>query len=529
MRRTHAVVTLALLTLGLVVPGLVGHAQSGPDRRVVQAARRNDVEAVRLLVRQRADVNASEPDGSTPLLWAAFHSNADMARALVTAGARPNVQNRYGLTPLLQAARLGDTATVEALLKAGADPQLAHPDGETPLMGAAQSGRVEAVRLLLARGVDVNAMESVQGQTALMWAAGEGHLEVVSALLEAGARPNVVAEATRLVARRHADHPSGGLTALMFAARQGHTDVVRKLAEAGADLNVANPDGATALIIAIINDRFDTAGALIDAGANVNDGSLYHAVDFHNLTRDGVMNDPTRPRLDHPNTLTALDLVKKLLDKGADPNRNTRNQFHVLGNCCAPTLAGTPFFHAAERADVDVLKLMVAKGATVNPAPAAPPAAAADPDGGPQQAPPAPLTPLMAALNGGPGGRGGGPGDNRGGEILYREEANRSPVDAVKVLIDAGADVNQARADGVTPLHLAAQAGNLPMIQLLADSGAKLDAKAGRDGLTPLDYASGKAPAGPGRAGGPPPAPPPARPQAAALLRRLMGLPEQGN
>jgi len=515
-----------LLAVLVVGPTIVGQALSA-DARMLQAARRNDATAVRALLRQGAKVNAAEPDGSTALLWATFNSNLESTQALLAAGANPNTANRYGITPLLQASRLGDTKVIEALLKSGADPTITHPAGETPLMAAAMAGQVDAVRLLLARGVDVNAREQHQGQTALMWAAGEGHLAVVSALLEAGADPNVVADPTKLDARRHADHPTGGLTALMFAAREGHTDVAKKLVEGGADMNVANPDGATALMIAIINDRFDLAGMLIDMGANVNDGSLYHAIDFHNMTRDTVMNDPTRPRLDHPNTLTALDLIKKLVDKGADPNQNVRNQFHVLGNCCAPTLQGSPLLHAAERADVEALKLLVSRGVNLNPAPAPVPAEAPAGGGGFQQAAPQGQTPLMAAMTGGPGGRGGGPGDNRGGEPDYREPGDRSPLNATKVLLDAGADPNLAKANGETPMHIAAQAGNAAMIQLLAERGAKLDAKTNDRGLTPLDYAMGKAPQAPGRQGGPPPPPQRPKAEAVALLRKLMGLPDQ--
>lgn len=511
MRRRFAMCLAVLLAVGA---GLAG--QGLGDLRVVQAARKNDTAGVQRLIRAGAPVNVPEADGSTALLAAAAHTNAAMARALLRAGAKPDTANRYGVNPLLQASRVGDTAMVELLLNAGADPKLSHPDGETPLMAAAMAGRADAVRLLLARGAEVNAQESTQSQTALMWAAGEGHLDVVSALLEAGARPNVVAEATGLASRRHADHPTGGLTALMFAARQGHLDVARRLVEAGADTSVTNPDGATALIIAILNDRFDLAAMLIDKGADVNDGSLYHAVDLHNLTRDVLMNDPTRPRLDHENELTALDLVRRLVAKGADPLKAVRHQFHVLGNCCAPVAQGTALFHAAERADVEALKLFVAAGVKVDPP-------ADDEAGGGG----AGLTPLMAAMTGGPGGRGGGPGDNRGGGPDYREPANRSPLDATRVLLDAGADPNRAKGNGETPMHVAAQAGNVAIMQLLADRGAKLDVKAGPQELTPLDYAMGKAPQAPGRLGGPPPGPARPRVEAAALLRQLLGLPAE--
>ena len=269
-------------------------------------------------------MNEPARDGSTALLWAAYHSDVAAVRALVAAGAKVNVANKYGVTPLLQASRAGDTPVMQALIDAGADVALAHPDGETPLMAASRTGRTDAVRLLLARGAKPNAADSYQQQAPLMWAAAEGHAEVVGMLLEAGANPNVRAHVTALDKREHADHPTGGFTPLMFAARNGHEAAIRALVKGGADLNITNGDGATAMTIAIVNDRFDLAKTLLDLGADPNDGSLYFAVDMHDATTDMRARDGSRLRADHPNKLNALDLVKLLLDKGADANKTVR-------------------------------------------------------------------------------------------------------------------------------------------------------------------------------------------------------------
>src|SRR5690606_18475563 len=115
--------------------------------------------------------------------------------------------------------------------------------------------------------------------TALMWAAAEGHVEVVDALLASGADPNLQAHVTSLTDRHNADHPTGGFTALMWAVRNGHEETVRRLVAGGADLHLKNGDGATATTIAIYNDRFDLAATLVNLGADVNDGSLYVAVE----------------------------------------------------------------------------------------------------------------------------------------------------------------------------------------------------------------------------------------------------------
>ena len=306
-RLVRSVMVFMLIT---VLAGAIRAA----DSTVAKAARAGDLTAVRKLTAARADVNIPEGDGTTALLWAAYHSDVEMARVLITAGAKVDAANHYGVTPLLQASRTGDTAMIETLLKSGANPSLAHPEGETPLMAVSRAGRVDAVRLLLERGADVNATESLEQQTALMWAAAEGHLGVVDELLKAGADPNRKARISSLTDRKNADHPTGGFTALMWAARNGREDVAKHLIQAGADVNLTNGDGASAMTIAIVNDRFDHAAMLLDSGANANDGSLYHAVEMHDATTDWYARDGSQLRANHPNKLTALDLVRLLLD-----------------------------------------------------------------------------------------------------------------------------------------------------------------------------------------------------------------------
>ena len=153
---------------------------------------------------------------------------------------------------------------MEALLKGGADIDKAQREGETPLMAAARAGSVPAVKLLLAHGANPNTAESLWDETALMWATAEGHLDVVDALLAAGADPNLKARASELTKRStRTDFPSGGFTAVMWAARDGDEPLVRRLVAGGADIKLANADGATPMMLAIINDRFDLAAKLL--------------------------------------------------------------------------------------------------------------------------------------------------------------------------------------------------------------------------------------------------------------------------
>lgn len=477
-----------MLGFVLLAPHAILRAASNVTA-VVDAARADNLPAVHKLVKERADVNAASNDGSSALLWAAFHSDVEMAKALLAAGAAVDSANRYGVTPLLQASRNGDIEIMKTLLDAGAQPTRWHPEGETPLMAASRTGNVDAVKLLLARGSFVNAVDPFEEQTALMWASAEGHVEVVKTLLAAGADPNLKAHVSQLTQRKNSDHASGGFTALMFAARNGYSDVVKALMAGKADPKLTNADGATATVIAIVNDRFDLAKELLDLGADPNDGALYFAVDMHDATTDMRAHDGSRLQPNHPNNLTALGLVKVLLDLGADVNKPFVGTLHSTTLCCPTAVKSSPFYRAASASDVDALKLLLAKGAKMDWSPSKITADGKAPAGGGRGGGTADYTPLMVAMKGGQGASfAAGPGFSRLVAPPFRESGSRDPVEAVKVLLAAGADANAKVSDGSTPLHQAVQAQQVAMIRTLVAAGAALDA-ANKDKLTPLGAA----------------------------------------
>jgi ankyrin repeat protein len=465
---------------------LTSAAWQTASANIATAARDGDIDEVRKLIAAGTDVNVPEPDGTSALLWAAHQSSPDLVRTLLKAGADANAANGFGVTPLLEASRYGDAETIRALLDGGADMAAAVRDGETPLMAAARAGSVDAVKLLIERGADVNAVEALQEQTALMWAAAEGHLDVVDALLDAGANPNLKSRASELTTRStRADYPSGGFTAAMWAVRNGNEPIVRRLVEGGADLNITNADGATAMMLAVVNDRFDLAAELLKLGADANDGSLYYAMEMRDATTDWRARDGSRLRADHPNKLTALDLAKLLLEAGADVNKPFTVQMHNASMCCDSRANATPFYRAAIAADVEALKLMLPYKPDFNWMPQAL-------EAGPRQmGNTVGKTALMVAMNGGKGvGMAGGPGDIREGIAPpFREPSNRNPVDAVKLLLEAGADPSVLSGQGDTALHLAAWDGKIEVVRALVEGGADLDMKDNK-GMTALDIVS---------------------------------------
>ena len=520
----------------LAVAVFVAVASASGDSPLTKAVKANDVQAVRVLVKSGTDVNVRSGDGSTPLLWAANNGSVEIARLLIANKAAVDAANDFGITPLLQASGVGDSAMVELLLRSGANPNKTHPEGETPLLAAARSGSVPTVRLLLTRGVDVNAAEKVQNTTAVMWAAAEGHVDVVDVLIEAGADINRQGHITTLTDRNNADHPTGGFTPLMWAARAGNDALVRRLVEKGAKVNLKNGDEASAAMVAMYNDRFDVAGTLIELGSDVNDGSLYVAVEMRDATTDQFAFDGSRRRPDYPNKLTALDLMRTLLEKGADPNRRFQGQFHSTHMPNTDRFDNTPFFRAAVAADVEALKVMLGHGAKLDQMPPA----EAEPEkkpgdisvGGRRPNPNAGRTAAYVAMTGGRGpAMTGGPAYIREGAPPYREPGSRKPEEALAVLLDAGANPNAKSPDGTTLLHQAARLGNLEMIRALAKSKVDFTQK-NDDGFTALDVAEGKkAASGAGaRAGGPPGGGRgrgrgASQQDVAKLLRELMGLP----
>lgn len=438
------------------------------DARLAAAMKSKNMAAVKTLLAQRVDVNAADVEGMTALHWAAHWDDFDTARTLIRAGANAKAANRYGVTPLHEAATVGNAAMIEALLKAGANPNAAFGEGETPLMTAARTGNVDVLKMLLTFGADVNAREAWRGQTALMWAAAANHAAVVKVLIELRADVNARTahyKFPKLTGGNGGiihDRSEGGLTPLFLAARQGATEAAELLVGAGADLNVTEPQyGFTPTQTAIFNGHYDLAQRLIAKGSDVNDGSLYTAVEMRNLAT--YSNRPNPPEIDRG--VTSLDVITTLLARGADPDRAYTKKIpprQAQGDIIV-TPGSTPMYRAMKAADITVVRLLLGKGASPS---------VMLKDGS---------TPLMVAA---------GMGARRvaSDEDVIEKAGTADPLEAAKLFVEAGADVNVQNDLGNTALHYAAQSGLTRIVEYLVSKGATTDIY-NYVGRTPIDVA----------------------------------------
>jgi ankyrin repeat protein len=435
------------------------------DLRLAEAARRGDTAAVRALLDQRVDVNAPEPDGTTPIHWTVYRDDLDMTTLLIQRGANVNAANELAVTPIALACTNGNARIVEALLKGGAHPSSNAADSLPPIMLCARSGSVDAVRALLARKVDVNAREPLRAQSALMWAVAQKHAAVVRLLLQQGADFRARSAATPRTVNRAdpndiytaviGDVPYGGSTALLFAARNGDVESARLLMDAGADVNDAAADGTSALVTAVHSGHRDVAAVLLARGANANaTGAGYTALHAAVLSGDIV-------------------LVRELLAHGAvvdAPISHGTTTIRASRNLVLPEnlVGASAFLLAAKFLEVDIMRLLASSGAdpgrTLN-------------DG---------TTALMLAA----GVLSQGPlFDRRGRIALLGASDEDAAVQAVGLTFDLGGNVRAASAQGDTALHGAAARGYGAIAKLLLDRGAPRDVR-NRKGATPLDVAS---------------------------------------
>src|SRR5678809_294947 len=490
---------MAILFTAVVLTPRVGLAAGAEPVALSDAARTGNWDTVRTLIGSglKGDgVNAPDKDGTRPLHWAVRADELEIADLLLKAGADATAQNRLGLTALNLAATNGNGAMIRKLLDHGANASEVEKTGETILMVATRSGSADAVRAILERGVNPNTTEPQLQTTALMMAAEAGYTESVRALLEykadiiarsriGAAPPRKMPCAGQTGCGSHGDgivrgglpdqgyRPPipGDMNALMFAAREGNVDVARLLLDAGSDVNAVDKNDITPLFMAISNNRIPMARFLIERGANINAKdwygrtSLFAAIEMRNVdldyqTFEHMVNAEDRKVI--------LDFTGYLLDKGVDPNIQVtevpplRPWMYLLGGSLAwvDFTGQTPFLLASLSGDVSTMRLLLEHKAD------------------PKIATYGGTTPLMAAS-----------GVNWVFSQTY-SEGEPALLEAVKLCVELGMDVNAKNSMGLTSLMGAANRGSDSIIEYLVSKGARLDAK-DAVGRTPFNWAEG--------------------------------------
>jgi ankyrin repeat protein len=492
------------------------------------AVRNEDRAAVTALLRQKTDVNAREEDGATALAWAVLRCNREIASLLLKAGANPNLTNEQGIGPLYIAITNVSAEIVKLLLANRADANLAREDGETPLMTAARLGQIEILRLLLEGGAEVNTREKKFDQTALMWATGHpeavrlllergADAHAISKTWDITA--TIYTPTTSTIGKTGIPwnndgtytSKQGGQNALLFAVQKHDLESARMLIDAGVDVNSAAADGTTPLLAALYkwdplgkefvggkgapapagsSARFGAdlamARLLLDRGARVDvadsagytplHGAALAVAAVTTLGRDRSAygnGRATRSRNASQSALSpeaearlneALAMVQRLLDAGADPNRQTiyptsgpvgdvrinpappgSSAFHIAANSdCLPLVrkladkganpnllrkdGHTPFSVAVLSTDVSIVREMVARGASLT-ARYSPTDHFADP-----------VKPISLP---------------RRDQTIMHIAAGAGAPDVIEYLFSAGVPLDAKNAEGETPLDLA--------------------------------------------------------------------------
>jgi ankyrin repeat protein len=487
-------IKIAFVPVFLVV-ATIATAASPPT--LVDAARTGDWTAVRSLVAaNKAAVNSTDADGTQPLHWAVRANEAEIAELLLRSGADAKAADRLGVTPLFLAAMNGNGAIMRKLLDAGANANQVEKTGETILMVTIRSGDADAVRALLEHGADPNTAEPQLQLTPLMVAAEAGYTEIVANLIKRGADIQVRTRTGATPARRlpcvaesgcgshgvgivrggwpekgiRAPIP-GSMTPLMYASREGHIETARFLLDAGATVNEVDKNDITPLFMAISNNHVDMARFLIERGANIHAKDwygrtpLFAAVEMRNADMDYRSFEVIQTADDRK---AILEFIKTLLEKGADPNIRVnevpplRSWMYLLGGSLAwvDFTGQTPFLLASLSGDVSTMRLLLEHGAD------------------PKITTFSGTTPLMAAA-----------GVNWVFNQTYTE-GEPALLEAIKLCLELGMDVNATNSMGLTALMGAANRGSNSIIEYLVSKGARLDAK-DNVGRTPFNWAEG--------------------------------------
>ena len=194
------------------------------------------------------DIDESDSDRRTALIWASEYGHKEVVETLLQHGADVNAQGGICGNALQAASQNGHEKMVQLLLQWGADVNAQGGLYDNALQAACQYSHDKVMEILLQYGADVNAQGGLDGN-ALQTASAIGHEKVVQLLLQWGADVNA---------------QGGGLdgNALCAASDGGHEKVVQTLLERGADVNAQGGEYGNALQAALVNGHEKVAQIL---------------------------------------------------------------------------------------------------------------------------------------------------------------------------------------------------------------------------------------------------------------------------
>jgi len=417
---------------------------------LIIAAAHGHTDAVQYLIADAgANANEVHDNGVTALMYAAASGHVDLMKILVDIGdVDVNAAHTNNGSALLEAATAGASDAIKFLIDNGAHFDVVDHDGVTPLMAIASQGNLTGTMHILEALQNVwNAQQlkehinmlSFSGGSSVMFAAAGGHPEVSQLLIENGADVNAIARATpdylekleQMIEDGTVQDPEphvDGVTALHVAAQGGHLECINLLIEAEANVGVADDESRTPLLLAVKGNHGEVASALVSGGADPNTPYVDEDGENHNLLMDGMI-------------VENKEFSLLLIENGADLYHKDSHDVTTLLQAC-------------HRGMDEIVQALLEKHA----------AAGSDgQEGWIDVASDEGITPLIAS-------------------------SSEGHLDIVKLLIDAGANVNAKDKDDTNSLMAAAARGHNEAVELILKAGANVN-ELNVDGHTALMFA----------------------------------------
>jgi ankyrin repeat protein len=406
-------------------------ADANRRRPVHFVAKRGDEAMMAVLVSARADLEAMDQQGTTPLLAACAAGQLALAQMLIENGADISMKSQQGTTPLLAACAAGQLALAQMLIENGADVFIKDHQGTTPLLMACAAGHLALAQMLIENGADIS-IQDHQGTTPLQAACAARHLALAQMLIENGADISIK------------DHQ--GTTPLQAACAAGQLALAQMLIENGADISIKSQQGTTPLLVACAAGQLALAQMLIENGADISVANMGGNTPMFTACAAGH-----------------IKVAKMLIEKGADIS-------------AANTAGNTPLMAACAAGHLTLAQMLAGKGADIVSA-------------SPHQW--AKL--LLAAITTGhfelsqklvEAGACITATDSLGNTLLLVACATGHPAIA-QMLVETGSDISAANRQLTTPLLAACAAGYITLAEMLVKAGACI-AAADWFGTTPL-------------------------------------------